>query len=144
MTESWMSNAPPMPPRTLRDIALARSGDKGDRATLSVVAHAVADGAVLERLLTVERVHAVYAAPPPAGLGLPIRHIERHVLPQLGAVHFVMHGALGGGVTRSLALDAHGKSLSAWVLALPLPGEASAATSPDPGLCRAAEPAAGT
>jgi hypothetical protein len=43
--------------------------------------------------------------------------VERYALPQLGALHFVMHKALGGGVTRSLALDAHGKCLSAHLLA---------------------------
>jgi hypothetical protein len=44
--------------------------------------------------------------------------IERYSLPQLGALNFVMHNALGGGVTRSLALDAHGKCLSAKLLDL--------------------------
>ena len=42
--------------------------------------------------------------------------VTRYPLPHLGAVHFVMHEALGGGVTRSLALDAHGKTLGAAVL----------------------------
>ena len=44
----------------------------------------------------------------------------RYELPQLGALNFVMTRALGGGVTRSLALDAHGKSLSSALLALDL------------------------
>jgi hypothetical protein len=44
--------------------------------------------------------------------------VERYSLPQLGALNFVMHNALGGGVTRSLALDAHGKCLSAKLLSL--------------------------
>ncbi len=105
----------------LRDIALARSGDKGQRATLSIIALDPQDFARLDRLLTTERLLQVYAAAPPVGLGLPITRIDRYALPQLGAVHCVMHGALSGGVTRSLALDAHGKTLSAWVLALPLP-----------------------
>ena len=42
--------------------------------------------------------------------------VQRHALPHLGALHFVMHDALAGGVTRSLALDAHGKTLAAAVL----------------------------
>ncbi len=46
--------------------------------------------------------------------------VTRHLLPQLGAVHFVLEQALGGGVTRSLALDAHGKTLSSAILDLPL------------------------
>jgi hypothetical protein len=95
----------------LQDIALARSGDKGNRATLSVIALDPAHYPLIEHLLTVERVQAHYA-------GVVRGAIERHVLPQLHAVHFVMHEALAGGVTRSLALDAHGKTLSAAILDL--------------------------
>jgi hypothetical protein len=100
-------------PRTLRDIAIARSGDKGNRATLSVIALEPADYAVLESLLTAERVRAHYA-------GVVLGEVQRYTLPHLGAVHFVMFDALGGGVTRSLALDAHGKTLGAALLDLPL------------------------
>jgi hypothetical protein len=46
--------------------------------------------------------------------------VQRYTLPHLGAVHFVMNDALGGGVTRSLALDAHGKTLSAAILDISL------------------------
>lgn len=99
--------------RTLRDIALARSGDKGNRATLSVIALDPADYPVLERLLTAERLQAHFA-------GVVQGAVQRHTLPHLAAVHFVMFEALAGGVTRSLALDAHGKTLSAAVLDLPL------------------------
>jgi len=42
--------------------------------------------------------------------------VERYALPQLGALQFVLHDALAGGVTRSLALDAHGKTLSSHLL----------------------------
>jgi len=54
--------------------------------------------------------------------------VQRFALPHLGALHFVMHDALAGGVTRSLALDAHGKTLAAAVLDIeldPLPSEAA-------------------
>lgn len=97
----------------LHDIAIARSGDKGDRATLSVIALNPAHYPLLERLLTAERVQAHYR-------GTVQGPVTRHLLPQLGAVHFVMAQALGGGVTRSLALDAHGKTLSSAILDLPL------------------------
>jgi hypothetical protein len=102
------------PRRFLRDIALTRSGDKGNRATLSVIALDPADFPLIERLLTVDTVHRHFA-------GVASSGVQRFVLPQLGAVHFVMHDALAGGVTRSLALDAHGKTLSAALLDLPLP-----------------------
>lgn len=97
----------------LQDIAIARSGDKGDRATLSVIARQPADYPLLERLLTAEAVKAHYA-------DIARGEVERYTLPHLGAVHFVLHAALGGGVTRSLALDAHGKTLSAAILDLEL------------------------
>lgn len=93
----------------VRDIALARSGDKGNRATLSVIAHRLEDYPLLARTLTEDQVRAHYA-------GTVRGAVQRYLLPHLGAVHFVMHDALGGGVTRSLALDAHGKTLSAAVL----------------------------
>ena len=93
----------------LHDIAIARSGDKGNRATLSVIARDPAHYPLLERLLTPKRVQAHYH-------GVVQGPVTRHLLPQLGAVHFVLEQALGGGVTRSLALDAHGKTLSGAVL----------------------------
>ena len=51
---------------------------------------------------------------------LPVSRVDRHELPQLRALKFVMHDALGGGVTATLALDAHGKCLSSCLLALEL------------------------
>ena len=97
----------------LRDIAFARSGDKGNRATLSVIARDLAHYPLLERTLTVERVQAHYG-------GVVHGAVLRYPLPHLGAVHFVLNDALGGGVTRSLALDAHGKTLGSAILDLSL------------------------
>ena len=45
-------------------------------------------------------------------------NVIRYELPTLGALNFVLDQALGGGVTRSLALDAHGKALSSALLSL--------------------------
>ncbi len=98
----------------LRQIAIARSGDKGNRATLSVIAIHPKDFASLRRWLTADRVAAVY-------VGVVLGRVERFELPDLAALHFVMHDALCGGVTRSLAIDAHGKALSSAVLDLELP-----------------------
>jgi hypothetical protein len=95
----------------LRDIAHTRTGDKGNRSTLSVIAYDPKDFALLEKALTPERVRQHYA-------GIVHGPVERYSLPQLGALNFVMHQALGGGVTHSLALDAHGKCLSAHLLSL--------------------------
>ena len=103
----------------LRDIAIARSGDKGNRATLSVIARDLADYPMMERCLTVERVREHYR-------GVVEGAVDRYLLPHLGAVHFVLHEALAGGVTRSLALDAHGKTLSAAILDLDIDGDGAA------------------
>jgi hypothetical protein len=93
----------------LQDIAIARSGDKGNLATLSVIARDPAHYPLLEQRLTAEHVRQHFE-------GIVQGAVQRYTLPQLGALHFVMHDALGGGVTRSLALDAHGKTLSAALL----------------------------
>ena len=107
--------APVRGPRLLRDVALARSGDKGNRATLSVVALDPAHYPMLAQLLTEDRVRQQYR-------GIVQGRVDRYLLPHLAAIHFVLHDALAGGVTRSLALDAHGKSLSSLILAMPLNG----------------------
>ena len=97
----------------LRDIAHSRAGDKGDISNISVIAYRLEDYALLERELTAERVRAHFA-------GVVQGEVVRHALPQLGALNFVMQRALGGGVTRSLALDAHGKALSGVMLGIEL------------------------
>ena len=99
----------------LRAIAHARTGDKGDTSNISVIAYDRADYALLERHVTAERVAEHFA-------GIVRGQVTRYLLPQLGALNFVLRRALGGGVTRSLALDAHGKCLGSAILALELPG----------------------
>ena len=97
----------------LGDIAHLRSGDKGDTAQISVIAYDAADYPLLVREVTAERVVAHLS-------GLIVRRAIRYELPRLGALNFVLEGALGGGVTRSLALDTHGKTLAAQLLDLRL------------------------
>ena len=93
----------------LRDIAHSLAGDKGDISNLSLIAYRQEDYALLEHFVTAERVRRHFA-------GIVHGEVTRYLLPQLGAMNFVMQRALGGGVTRSLALDAHGKSLSSVLL----------------------------
>jgi len=102
--------------RTLRDIAHSRTGDKGDTSSISLIAYDAADYPLLERHVTAERVRAHFA-------GIVRGEVTRYELPRLGALNFVLQDALSGGVTRSLALDAHGKSLSSALLSMPLPDE---------------------
>ncbi|TPG57742.1 hypothetical protein EAH89_09950 [Roseomonas nepalensis] len=104
----------------LRDLAHARAGDKGDISCISVIARDPADYPRLEREVTVERVRAHFA-------GHLRGAVRRYALPGLGALNFVLEGALGGGVTRSLALDAHGKCLASRMLELPVSGDDGAA-----------------
>ncbi len=102
--------------RLLRDLAHARAGDKGNTSNISVIAYDPADYERLRRQVTAERVKAHFA-------GVVHGEVERYELPQLAALNFVLHEALAGGVTRSLSLDPHGKSLSSWMLALEIDDE---------------------
>ena len=95
----------------LRALAHVRSGDKGDTAQISVIAYRPEDYPLLARELTEARVAAHFR-------GLASRRITRFALPQLGALNFVIDGALQGGVTRSAAQDAHGKTLAMQLLSL--------------------------
>ncbi len=105
----------------LRDLAHSRAGDKGNTSSLSLIAFDPADYVALRTIITPDRVKAHFAA-------LGVTEVTRHDLPGLSAMNFVMKNALAGGVTRSLALDAHGKSLSSVFLAMELdPAEVAAA-----------------
>lgn len=97
----------------LGDVAHLRTGDKGDISQVSIIAYDPSDYALLSREVTVARILTHFAR-------LSIRAARRYELPELGALNFVLEGALSGGVTRSLALDAHGKTLGAQLLDMPL------------------------
>lgn len=98
----------------LHAIAHARAGDKGDTSNVSVILYDRRDWPRLVQALTAGRVAAHFA-------GIVRGPVERYELPALGALNFVLHRALGGGVTRSLALDAHGKCLASLMLEIDLP-----------------------
>ena len=98
----------------LRAIAHSRTGDKGDTSNIAVIAYDAKDYPLLERHVTAERVKEHFAE-------IVRGEVVRYALPGLGALNFVLRGALGGGVTRSLALDAHGKCLGSAILDLELP-----------------------
>ncbi|UZE09475.1 hypothetical protein [Pseudomonas sp. B21-053] len=100
----------------LRELAHSRTGDKGDTSNISVIAFRAEDFPRLCAWLTVERVSAHFAELLDPQ-GPPVRRYE---LPNVHALNFVLPGILRGGVTRSLALDAHGKALGAALLDLEL------------------------
>jgi hypothetical protein len=98
----------------LRDIAHARAGDKGRIVNIGVIAFDPRDYERLVRDLTAERVREHLA-------DLIEGEVIRYTLPNVGALNFVLQRPRGSEVTRSLALDAHGKSLSYALLNLELP-----------------------
>ena len=100
----------------LYDLAHCRAGDKGNTSNISVVAYNEAAWRVLQEQLTPERVLAAYGH-------IAKGPVRRYELANLRALNFVIENALGGGVTISLAQDAHGKSLSYVMLGIELKGE---------------------
>ena len=99
----------------LYELAHCRAGDKGNTSILSVIAYRAADFPLLVREVTVEAVARHLEA-------IVRGEIRRYELPQLHALQFVCEDALAGGVTTSLALDAHGKSLSSALLEIEIEG----------------------
>ena len=100
----------------VRELAHSRTGDKGNISNISVIAFDRKDYARLCKHLTPEAVRKHF--------DWVVRgEVVRYELPQLGALNFVMDKALGGGVTRSLALDPHGKCLSSYILEFTLPND---------------------
>ena len=91
--------------KKLHDLAHCRAGDKGDTSILSLIAYREEDFATLCSAVTADAVKR--------HLGhIVLGSVVRHEVPNVAALQFVCERALGGGVTTSLAMDAHGKSLS--------------------------------
>ena len=95
--------------KKLLDLAHARSGDKGDAVNVGLIARDPALFDFLRETVTPERVKAHFG---PAVRG----EVERFELPNLHALNFLLHEALGGGGTVSLKLDAQGKTYAARLL----------------------------
>jgi hypothetical protein len=98
----------------LRDLAHSRTGDKGNTLNISVICHDHRDYEHLLEHVTADRVKTHLR-------DFVHGDVVRYELPLIGAMNFVLGQALGGGVTRSLALDAHGKSASSALLDLDVP-----------------------
>lgn len=98
---------------TLYDFAHARTGDKGNRVNISVIAYDAQDYAWLVQQVTPERVAAHFEHRRPSA-------VHRYLLPRLGAMNLVLDDVLDGGVNDTLNLDMHGKALSFHLLTLPV------------------------
>lgn len=90
-------------------LAHARSGDKGDTANIGLIALRPEFYPVLVEQVTAERVKEHFQ-------GICEGRVERFELPNLGALNFLLHNALGGGGTVTLRTDAQGKTLSTALL----------------------------
>lgn len=97
----------------LREIAFARSGDKGNSANIAVFARTPAAYPWIRDILTAARVEEFFA---PLGAGA----VVRYEVPNLDALNFVLPHVLGGGGSRSLRIDAQGKTLGMALLEMPV------------------------
>ena len=93
----------------LGDIATSRAGDKGDTAQIAVIAQDDESYALILERLTEDVVAKAFT-------GIASGRVRRHEAANLRAIVFLLEGALGGGVSISLASDPHGKSLSSLML----------------------------
>ncbi len=92
-------------------IAHTRSGDKGDTSNIGVIAFKPEHYPTIVREVTAERVKAFFGE-------MVKGEVERFELPNLGAINLLLHGALGGGGTISLRVDAQGKTYGAALLGM--------------------------
>lgn len=97
----------------LHRIAHGRTGDKGDRLNVSVIARHPALFPLIRDQVTAERVRALFAHRGPGP-------VVRYELPRLHALNLVIDDVLEGGVNLALNLDGHGKTLSFLVLSMPV------------------------
>ena len=97
----------------LHALAHARTGDKGDRSCISVIAYDARHWSALVDQVTEARVAGLFADRKPS-------NVTRYLLPKLHAMNFVLDDVLDGGVNGALNLDTHGKCLSSLLLTLPI------------------------
>jgi hypothetical protein len=95
----------------LREIAFSRSGDKGDVVNVSVIPFRPEHWELLREQVTAGAIAELYS-------GLVEGPVTRYELPGTHTLNFVMEGALAGGISRSLRVDGHGKSLQSLILEL--------------------------
>ena len=98
----------------LHALAHARTGDKGNRLNISLIAYASALYPLLVEQVTEQAVAARFAHRRPSA-------VKRYELPKIHALNFVLDDVLDGGVTQALNLDSHGKTLSFHLLGLRIP-----------------------
>ena len=103
-----------MPTKQLRELAFARSGDKGDVCNVGVLAFDEKAYQIISREVTPERVKAHFG-------DMVKGNVEIYPLPNIHALEIVLRNALGGGATRTLIFDQTGKSMSTALLRMRIP-----------------------
>lgn len=93
----------------LRELAHSRTGDKGNTSNISLICYDEKNYELLKKQVTAQKVKEYFAE-------IVQGEVVRYEMPNIAALNFVMYQALGGGVTRTLALDIHGKSLGSALL----------------------------
>ncbi len=97
----------------LKEIAHARSGDKGDAGNVGVIAYDDKGFEIIKKYLTTEKVKKHFE-------GICFGKVERYEMPNIRAINFLLHNTLGGGGTVSLKHDAQGKILASAMLRMEL------------------------
>jgi len=105
----------------LYEVAHSRAGDKGNTLILSLIPYQEQNYEILCKKVTAEEVRKHME-------GIVTGEVIRYELPNISALQFVCHQALLGGVTTSLGMDAHGKSLSFALLEMEIEMEDAAAS----------------
>ena len=101
----------------LKQVAHSRTGDKGNISNISVIVYHMEDFEKVKKQVTAAKVKNYFHE-------IVKGDVVRYELPKIGALNFVMQNALGGGVTKSLALDRHGKSMSSALMDMEIDMEA--------------------
>jgi hypothetical protein len=98
----------------LKDLAYARSGDKGDVSNIGVIAHSPEAYEILREYLTPARIKAHFGA-------MVQGDVEVYEMPNIHVLQVVMRRALDGGATRNLRFDQTGKAMGTALLRLSVP-----------------------
>lgn len=88
----------------LKEIAHARTGDKGNMSNIAIILYDEKYYLMVKNFLTARKVEEFFSE-------ICLGGVKRYELDNICALNFVMEKSLGGGVTRSLAIDKHGKAL---------------------------------
>jgi len=100
----------------LRELAYARSGDKGDVCNVGLLAFDSQSYALIQKYVTAERIKAHFGE-------MVKGPVEIYEMPNIEALEIVLRNALDGGATRTLRFDQTGKAMGTALLRMEIPAE---------------------